>query len=247
MDRHDKPCSLVYNWVAFMIEQQAIAAYHGETVNLLLIRHAEPDYPNHTITDAGRRQAEQLAQSLLNVQIDRLIVSPLGRARHTADYVIRLKELDFEIVEFFQELAGRYADNLYAWNHHGCDLLAPGREITTSNWPTRVPYGEHMASVYQAFISQFDGFISTFGLQRSGDLYRVNRASEKTIAIVCHAGVILTLLSHLLHIPLPVVYSQFRIDPSSVTRLELDSKEGLGVFRLVTFNDMSHTQSWRSG
>jgi len=212
-------------------------------MKLLLIRHGDPDYPNDTLTDKGHRQAKHLAVSLLQVPIDRLFVSPLGRARHTADYLIRLKKLDFEIIVFFKELNGRYIDNLYAWNHHGCDLLAPGHDISKINWKERVPYGKHMEPVYQDFISQFDVFISDFGLERSGYLYKINRTCDETIAVVCHAGVITTLLSHLLHIPLPVVYSQFRIDPSSVTKLKLEIKDGQGVFRLMSLNDMSHTAS----
>jgi broad specificity phosphatase PhoE len=210
-------------------------------MELMLIRHGDPDYPNHTLTEKGHRQAQLLAESLRPVPIDRLIVSPLGRARHTADYLIRLKGLDFDIVEFFQELDGRYTDTDWAWAYHGCDLLAPGLDITKSNWQTRVPYGKHMGPVYQKFTSQFDAFISDFGLERSGHVYKVNEHIDETIAVVCHAGVITTLLSHLLHIPLPVVYAQFWIDPSSVTRLKLEIKDGLGVFRLISLNDMSHT------
>lgn len=212
-------------------------------MELLLIRHGDPDYVNDTLTDMGHRQAKRLAESLLDVQIDRLVVSPLGRARHTADYVIRLKQLNFEILEFLRELRGRYTDTLWAWNYHGCDLLAPGHDIAKSNWPELVPYGRHMEPVYQEFVSQFDAFISGFGLERYEHVYRINQANDETTAVVCHGGVIKTLLSHLLHIPLPVVYSQFAIDPSSVTRLQLETKGGLGVFRLVSLNDMSHTVS----
>ena len=212
-------------------------------MKLLLIRHGDPDYPNDTLTDKGHRQAKLLAESLLQVPIDRLFVSPLGRARHTADYLIRLKKLDFKVLEFFQEVSGRYTDTDYAWEYHGCDLLKSGDDITLTNWPELVPYGKHMGPVYQEFISQFDAFISDFGLERSGHVYKVNRPSDETIAVVCHGGVITTLLSHLLHIPLPVVYAQFRISPSSVTRLRLETKEGLGVFRLISLNDMSHTVS----
>ncbi len=212
-------------------------------MRLLLIRHGDPDYANDTLTEKGHRQAKRLAESLHQVQIDRLVVSPLGRARHTADYLIRLKNLDFETLAFLKELHGRYTDTLYAWDYHGCDLLAPGDDITKSNWPERVPYGEHMKPVYQAFISQFDAFIANLGLERSGHVYKINHANDETIALVCHAGVIKTLLSHLLHIPLPVVYSQFRIDPSSVTCLNLECKDGLGVFRLMSLNDMSHIGS----
>ena len=108
-------------------------------MKLLLIRHGDPDYPNDTLTDKGHHQAKLLAESLLPVPIDRLFVSPLGRARHTADYLIRLKKLDYEIVDFFKELNGRYTDNLYAWNHHGCDLLKPGQDISKTNWQEHVP------------------------------------------------------------------------------------------------------------
>lgn len=212
-------------------------------MKLLLIRHGDPDYANDTLTDKGHRQAKRLAESLLQVSIDRLFVSPLGRARHTTDYLIRLKKLDFKLLEFLKELNGRYTDTLYAWEYHGCDLLEPGHDITKTKWQEQVPYGKHMGPVYQEFISQFDSFISDFGLERSGHLYKVNRSTDETIAVVCHAGVIMTLLSHLLHIPLPVVYSQFRIDPSSATQLKLETKESLGVFRLMSLNDMSHTVS----
>ena len=212
-------------------------------MELLLIRHGDPDYANDTLTVKGHRQAELLAESLLQVPIDRLFVSPLGRARHTADYLIRLKNLDFDVIEFFQELNGRYTKTDYAWEYHGCDLLAPGDDITMANWPEHVPYGKHMGPVYREFASRFDAFVSDFGLERSGHLYTVNATTDETIAIVCHGGVITTLLSHLLHIPLPVVYAQFRIDPSSVTRLRLETKSGLGIFRLISLNDVSHTVS----
>ncbi len=170
-------------------------------------------------------------------------MSPLGRARHTAEYLIQLKNLDYEIIEFFRELNGRYNDNQWAWNYHGCDLLKPGHDITKTNWQALVPYGKHMEPVYKTFTSQFDAFIAGFGLERSGYLYKINQPTDQTIAVVCHAGVITTLLSHLLHIPLPVVYSQFCIDPSSVTRIKLEIKDDMGVFRLITLNDMSHTAS----
>ena len=212
-------------------------------MQLLLIRHADPDYPNHTITEKGHRQAELLALSLQRTRIDRLVVSPMRRAQHTADYLIRLRGIDFTVHEFLRELNGRYNDTDWAWGHHGCDLLAPGHDVTKTNWQDHVPYGEHMGPVYAAFIAQVDAFLAELGLLRSGYLYSVVRQVDETIAVVCHAGVIQTLLSHLLHVPLPVAYSQLRIDPSSVTRLQLETKDRLGVFRLVSLNDMSHTAS----
>ncbi|MCX7778193.1 MAG: histidine phosphatase family protein, partial [Armatimonadetes bacterium] len=50
-------------------------------MRILLIRHSEPDYSRDTITEVGHRQAKALANSLEKIQIDRLFVSPLGRAQ----------------------------------------------------------------------------------------------------------------------------------------------------------------------
>ncbi|MGL1890915.1 MAG: histidine phosphatase family protein [Spirochaetaceae bacterium] len=212
-------------------------------MKLLLIRHGDPDYANDTLTDKGHRQAELLAESLLQVPIDHLLVSPLGRASHTAEYIINLKKLDYKHHEFLKELNGCYNDIDYAWDYSGCDVLTPGNDITKSKWSEQVPYGKHMEPVFQEFTSSFDSCMSSFGLERFGHLYRVNELKDETIAIVCHMGVILTILSHVLHIPLPIVFSQFRIDPSSVTKLELEVDQGLGVFRLMSLNDMSHAKS----
>lgn len=212
-------------------------------MKLLLIRHGDPDYGNDTLTGKGHKQAELLATSLKNVEIDHMIVSPLGRARHTADYIIDSKKIGFRELDFFRELNGCYNGTDYAWDYHGCHVLRPGYDVTKSNWPDQVPYGKHMGPVFLEFVTQFDDFISSYGLKRAGHLYNVKKTSDDTIAIVCHAGVILTLLSHLLHILLPVTYSQFRIDPSSVTRLELETNGGQGLFRLMSLNDMSHARS----
>jgi len=41
------------------------------------------------------------------------------------------------------------------------------------------------------------------GYRKFGNLYKVERPSEKRIALVAHGGMIMTLLAYLLHWPLP--------------------------------------------
>ena len=54
-------------------------------MKLVFIRHAEPDYINDSLTEKGKREAQCLAQYLKDWKIDEIFVSPLGRARRTAE------------------------------------------------------------------------------------------------------------------------------------------------------------------
>ena len=213
-----------------------------DTMLLMLIRHGDPDYANDALTELGRRQALALAERLAGVRIDEMYCSPLGRAALTCAPVAERKGMTPETLPWLRELNGNYAGNQWAWNHHGCDAFAHKTEIGSATWGGMVPYGEHIRPVAAGFHDSFDRFLSGKGLSREDNLYRLGAdfTEDKTMAFFCHAGVILTLLSHLLHVPLPVCYSQFACEPSSVSRLALETKDAMGIFRLVSLNDMSH-------
>ena len=55
-------------------------------MRLFIIRHADPDYPNHTITAAGHLEARALAKRMQRLGPDRIYHSPLGRAIDTMRY-----------------------------------------------------------------------------------------------------------------------------------------------------------------
>ena len=58
-------------------------------MRILLIRHGEPDYTTDTLTPTGRREAELLSRRMAAYHIRDYYVSPLGRARETAEYTLR--------------------------------------------------------------------------------------------------------------------------------------------------------------
>ena len=53
-------------------------------MRILLIRHAEPDYANNTLTPKGFVEAEYLSEKLKNSNITHIYSSPLERAKLTA-------------------------------------------------------------------------------------------------------------------------------------------------------------------
>lgn len=73
-------------------------------MRLLLIRHADPDYPNNTITAAGHREAAALADRLQRFGLHQIFTSPLGRARDTARCVAAATGLEPRILPWTVEL-----------------------------------------------------------------------------------------------------------------------------------------------
>jgi len=212
---------------------------------LRLIRHGDPDYKNDSLTELGVRQAKALAKHIRDLHVDRLLCSPLGRARLTCSYFAKAKGMEPRVLPWLKELNGNYEGDLWAWNQHGCDAFKDAESLGPSDWIRKSPYGKHMKKIAGSFHRAFDEYLKENGLlERDGSLYKLgaNYRQGESIAVFCHAGVTLTLLSHLLHIPLPICYSQFGCEPSSVSTLALETKDGKGIFRLLSLNDMSHAK-----
>ena len=72
-------------------------------MRLLFIRHGDPDYENDTLTAKGEREALLLADRLQSEKIDAAFVSPLGRARRTAQPALERLGMRGEIVDWLQE------------------------------------------------------------------------------------------------------------------------------------------------
>jgi hypothetical protein len=53
----------------------------------------------------------------------------------------------------------------------------------------------------------------------------------------------LTLLSDILHWPLPMIFVSLQIHPTGITRLEMVEKNGLANFKAVAINDLTHLHS----
>jgi broad specificity phosphatase PhoE len=93
-----------------------------------------------SINDAGRRQADALRRRLAGVSFDRVITSPLFRARETAEIVAprglpieadpRLKEMDYGAWEgrTYAELDENDGPNRRAWLQRPDEIRCPGGE-----------------------------------------------------------------------------------------------------------------------
>jgi len=87
--------------------------------NIYIIRHckAEGQFPDAALTEAGQKQAEELADFLSGLQVDRVISSPFLRARHTiAPYAERTgKEVEIDSRLAERHLEPDLATDWLAW------------------------------------------------------------------------------------------------------------------------------------
>jgi broad specificity phosphatase PhoE len=220
----------------------------GESMRLSIIRHAEPDYEHNTITRQGHQEAKALAKRLKNEGLTRIYSSPLGRALHTADYTAKATGLKVGVEKWTRELSELKMkpippwEPLIAWDLPGEIIRGKRNYLAPEGWH-QVPYwnSKKFREVIHRVNRNSDSFTRRHGYRRDGGRYRVLEENKERIAVFCHGGFGLTWLSHLLEIPLALMWSGFWMAPSSVTTILFDMRSSRwAVPRCIGFCDVSH-------
>ncbi len=220
---------------------------NGEPMmRLYIIRHADPDYPNNTITPEGHLEAKALAKRLSSHGLDRIYVSPLGRALDTMRYTTDSLGMTYEVEDWTQELALKLEDTPYGrlshWDLPG-EVIRSGSPLPTHDSWKEISYyqGTQSPETFERLKVHSDEFLKRQGFERVEGRYRILKHTEDRVAVFCHGGFGLTWLAHLLELPLALVWSGFWMPPSSVTTILFDerSKEW-AVPRCIGFGDVSH-------
>ncbi|MDF2722078.1 MAG: phosphoglycerate kinase [Paenibacillus sp.] len=214
-------------------------------MKLYVIRHAEPDYPNNTITAAGHLEAQALAAHLQQIGgVDRIYSSPINRAMETMKYTAELLGIEPETEPWTRELGWNTTDeagkSLAMWNIPGETVRASAPYPSHETWQELAPYREY-ASHFGALQRDSDQFLQRLGYVREGGRYRIAAPNRETIAVFCHLGFGMTWLAHLLELPLPLVWSSFFLAPSSVTTILFEERsESWAVPRCTGLGCVSH-------
>lgn len=216
-------------------------------MRLYIIRHADPDYPNNTITEHGHKEAQALATRLAREGLDRIYCSPLGRAIDTMRYTADLLSCEATIEDWTKELAAPQVPteewgNLTVWDVPG-EVIRGGEKYPTYDDWDKLPYIDQspIISLVEAVKTSSDAFLARHGYEREGGRYRCVRPNRERVAVFCHGGFGLVWLSHLLEIPLPMMWSGFWLPPSSVTTLIMEQRSRQwAVPRCFGLGDVSH-------
>lgn len=216
-------------------------------MKLLIIRHGDPDYTVDSLTPAGWREAELLAERLEKTAITKIYCSPLGRAKDTASLTLQRKKMEATELEWLREFSPRMTDpdtgrERVAWDWLPQRWTQEPAYYDRNRWchtPAMEAVG--VAEEYARVCKGLDELLAQHGYIREGEFYRAARPNRDTVALFCHLGVACVLLSHLIGASPMVLWHGLCPRSSSVTTVITEERrEGIAAFRINAMGDTSH-------
>jgi probable phosphoglycerate mutase len=186
------------------------------------------------LSPEGRRQAQKLAIRLRGVEFDRIITSPLVRARDTAEivkadrdnpleYDPRLKEMDYGHWEgmTYDQIAQRDAEYRARWEADPASLPCPGGES-----------GNDVAARTRAFLTDLlDDHVARHGPHAAEEFAVLAVGHSSTNRILCCVAIDIEVREYRQRL----VQSQ-----ANVTVLRFEHGDGPSDARLLLLNDVAH-------
>lgn len=216
-------------------------------MKILIIRHGDPDYDTDSLTEKGRREAEMLSDRIAPMDIAAYFVSPLGRARATAEYTLKKCGRTAEVLDWLHEfdhdlIIGPDGKRRIAWDMLPEKWTSVPEYYDKDKW-TEVPVMAEagIKNGIEIVHAGLDELLEKHGYARENNYYRALSPNEDTIALFCHFGVECVILGHLLGISPMVLWHGFIAAPTSVTTLCTEERrDGIAYFRMSSFGDISH-------
>ena len=235
-------------------------------MRLLFIRHGDPDYSIDNLTEKGKIEAKLLSDVIGSFGIDEVYQSPLGRAKATCEYSLKVLGKEAVTLDWLREFPALFDPNLSdtAKKAYANELRTnpdTGEYEKRIVWDVLPSYfGDHqelfdrykwrdselvkcsnMIEVYDGVKKSFFDFLSDNGYEKDGDIFRVNEGNDKTLALFCHFGITSVLLSMLWNVSPFVPMQYLAAAPTSVTEVVTEEREkGIAIFRTLRIGDISH-------
>ena len=188
---------------------------------LYIIRHADPDYENNTITDFGWEEANALADWLKDFRIDKIYTSPMGRAIDTATPTCKVKEIDYEILPW----AAESMDYMEGWHMTPNDTMSYSFSSQKGIYDFEDFYESDRMKTIESMVKSSDEFLASLGYERQGAFYKITKPNNSHIAVFCHGGFGAAWIAHLLNTAPATIYPQIRINTTSVTKFVFENEE----------------------
>ncbi len=219
-------------------------------MRLLLIRHAEPDYSIDSITPKGRMEAELLSRRMIQYDIRDFYVSPLGRARDTAAYTLEKMNREATVLPWLKEFNGRYPDPETGKLRLAWDIKPriwpdfPGVWNIDSFLENTLFDEGNFREVWQETVDGVTDLMGSYGYRKDGPVWLCDHNTQDTIALFCHFGISMAVISCLTDIPPMVLWHRTLCLPSSVTEVVTEERiRGEVAFRITKLGDTTHLEA----
>lgn len=216
-------------------------------MQLLFIRHGDPDYDIDSLTEKGWKETALLAERMQSIPVHTFYVSPLGRAKDTASLTLQAKNDSAIELPWLREFHAPIPDfhtgkPRIPWDQLPIDWMTEPKYYSLSGWAQTLPMLQgHVMEEAQRVWSGLDEVLAQHGYQREQNYYRVTDPNTHVLAFFCHFGVTCVMLSHLLGISPMILWHTFCAAPTSITSLYTEERrEGVALFRMNAFGDTAH-------
>lgn len=215
-------------------------------MQILIVRHGEPDYEHDSLTEKGFHEAELLADRLCELDIQDFYVSPLGRAQATAAPTLARLGRKAETLSWLTEFRGRIRlsgeGEVIPWNlppqyWTRCPELY---DVNRWNENERFRTGCY-TEILKETCQGLDSLLLRYGYRRDGYLFHTEFNTDARIVLFCHQALGLTILALMLGISPVVMQHSFFMPTSSVTTLITEERvRGEIFFKCMQVGDTSH-------
>ncbi len=206
-------------------------------MKITIIRHAEPDYENNTLTQKGFKEAEILGKYLKDEKLDYIYVSPLPRADYTAKAILKYnKNKNYKTLDFLHEFTP------FMWDKTPTFLNSDSKVYDQNKWMEVAEFkDEGLIKSCEWVKEEFNKLLEKHGYKKVGAYYRVIKPNHDNLVFVCHFGLESFLLSELLNIPVNALLNHTCASPSAITTVYTEEREkGKAIFRLNVFGSVEH-------
>ena len=217
-------------------------------MKIVFIRHGDPNYELDALTEKGILEAKALIPRIEKINADYYYVSPLGRARQTAQIAMERIDKEAKVLDWLREFP--------AVVEHICEPN-PGPQCwdwMPSDWAKEPSFYDidrfydhpvmkkgHVKEIYEDVINHFNALLRKHGYAKNGKTFDVLKANHDTLCFFCHFGIECVLLSYLINVSPMILWHGFVASTSSVTIVNTEERQkGIASFRISHFGDTSH-------
>lgn len=216
-------------------------------MELVLVRHGQPEWvrdgrnvDDPRLTELGRTQAERAGVALAELDVDRLLVSPLVRAQQTAEPIAAALGLEAETLDWLAELRNPEWDGT---DHDVERIFAEARRRPAEAHWEGLEGGESFREFHDRVVGGLRGLLGELGVRPDPTDYPVWEVDDpgERVVVVAHAGTNSLILTHLLGVhPVPWEWERFVLHHASISVALAVPIAGHHSFSLLRLSDTRH-------
>ncbi|MBR4378325.1 MAG: histidine phosphatase family protein [Bacilli bacterium] len=214
-------------------------------MDLYFIRHGYPDYDNDSLTEEGKRQAEETSKVLSKIRFEKIFCSPLGRAKLTAEYTAKKLNTEPVVLPWTSEnLAGSQIGmfdekgvfNWIFWIDKTKQKMI--EKQGDPNWYSDPIFKESVKEGVDRINKELDAWLLSLGLEhdREKKIYKKVGKTPENIALFAHGGMATLFMSSILDMNYAEFVSHFYVhETCGVTHIHFEETETTSAY-IVSYN-----------